>query len=66
MPIAFSEPGAEAVLGATALESLGFMVDPVAQKLIARNLRMLRVCTWGTNGECGAYSLGRSELVCLP
>lgn len=39
--VAFGEPGEEAVLGATALEVLGFMVDPVAKKLIARNLLAL-------------------------
>jgi len=39
--IAFGEPGEEAVLGATALEILGFMVDPIAKKLIARNLLAL-------------------------
>ena len=38
VPVAFGEPGEEAVLSATALETLGFMVDPVAQKLVARNL----------------------------
>jgi predicted aspartyl protease len=42
VPVAFGEAGEEAVLGATVLESLGFLVDPVAQKLIPRNLRMLR------------------------
>ena len=40
--VAFGEPGEEAVLGATALESLGFVVDPVSQKLLPRNLRALR------------------------
>jgi len=40
--VAFGEPGEAAVLGATALESLGLLVDPVAQRLIPRNLRMLR------------------------
>jgi predicted aspartyl protease len=39
--VAFGEPGEASVLGATALESLGMMVDPVAQKLIPRNLRQL-------------------------
>lgn len=43
VPVAFGEAGEAAVLGATALESLGLLVDPVAQKLIPRNLRMLRV-----------------------
>src|SRR5947207_5557588 len=41
VPVAFGEAG-EAALGATAFESLGLMVDPVAQKLLPRNLRMLR------------------------
>lgn len=39
--VAFGEPGEEAVLGATALEGLGFMVDPVAKKLVARDLLAL-------------------------
>ena len=41
VPVAFGEPGEEAVLGATALETLGLVVDPVAQKLVPRNLRAL-------------------------
>jgi predicted aspartyl protease len=43
VPVAFGEPGEEAVLGATALEALGFMADPVAKKLVPRNLRALMV-----------------------
>jgi len=39
--VAFGEAGEEAVLGATALEGLGFMVDPVAKKLIPRDLLAL-------------------------
>jgi len=39
--VAFGEPGEEPVLGATSLEGLGFMVDPVGQKLIPRDLRQL-------------------------
>ncbi len=39
--VAIGEPGEEAVLGATALEGLGFMVDPVAKKLIPRDLLAL-------------------------
>src|SRR5216684_7683667 len=39
--VAFGEAGEEAVLGATSLEGLGFMVDPVAQKLVPRDLRQL-------------------------
>lgn len=38
VPVAFGEPGEEAVLGATALEILGLVVDPVAMKLLPRNL----------------------------
>ena len=41
VPVAFGEPGEEAVLAATAVEVLGYMVDPAAKKLIARNLRNL-------------------------
>lgn len=40
--VAFGEPGEEAVLGVTALESLGFVIDPVAQKLVPRDLLALR------------------------
>jgi clan AA aspartic protease len=36
--VAFGEPGEEAVLGATALEGLGLLVDPVAKKLVPRSL----------------------------
>src|SRR5277367_528293 len=43
VPVAFGEPGEASVLGATALESLGLLVNPVAQKLIPRNLRLLFV-----------------------
>src|SRR5260370_3891791 len=39
--VAFAEPGEEAVLGATSLEGLGFMIDPVAQRLVPRDLRQL-------------------------
>ncbi len=45
--IAFGEPGEEAVLGATALEGLGLLVDPVAKKLLPRNLFAL------TSRSCG-------------
>lgn len=41
LQVAIGEPGEAAVLGATALEGLGFMVDPVAKKLVARNLLAL-------------------------
>lgn len=41
VPVALGEPGKEAVLGATALGTLGLLVDPVAQKLIPRNLLAL-------------------------
>ncbi len=41
VPVAFGEPGEEAVLGATALETLGLLVDSVSQKLLPRNLLAL-------------------------
>ncbi len=41
IPVAFAEPGEEAVLGATALEALGFGVDPVEKKLVPRDLLAL-------------------------
>ncbi len=40
--VAFGEPGEEAVLGVTALESLGFVIDPIGQKLVPRDLLALR------------------------
>lgn len=40
--VAFGEPGEDAILGVTALESLGFLIDPVGQKLVPRDLRQLR------------------------
>jgi len=39
--VAFGERGEAAVLGATALEGLGFLVDPVGKKLVPRNLLAL-------------------------
>jgi predicted aspartyl protease len=39
--VAFGEPGEEAVLGATALEALGFAVDPVEKRLVPRDLLAL-------------------------
>ncbi len=41
VPVAFGEPDEEAVLGATALEILGFVVDPVGKKLVPRDLLAL-------------------------
>jgi len=41
VPVALGEPGEEAVLGATALEGLGLMVDPVAKNLVPRDLLAL-------------------------
>ncbi len=41
IPVAFAEPGEEAFLGATALEALGFAVDPVEKKLVPRDLLAL-------------------------
>jgi len=61
--VAFGEAGEAAVLGATALESLGLLVDPVAQKLIPRNLRMLRALEQTRLSP--RISL-RKDLVCLP
>lgn len=52
VPVAFGESGEAAVLEATALESLGLLVNPVAQMLIPRNLRMLRVT--GTKSQHSA------------
>jgi len=43
VPVAFGEPGEEAVLGATSREVLGFLVDPMEGKLVPRNLRALAV-----------------------
>ena len=40
--VAFGEPGEEAVLGATSLEGLGFLVDPVGRKLVPRDLLALK------------------------
>jgi clan AA aspartic protease len=40
--VAFGEDGETAVLGATSLEGLGFMVDPVGERLVPRDLRQLR------------------------
>ena len=39
--VVFGEAGEEAVLGATALEGLGLLVDPVAKKLLPRSLLAL-------------------------
>jgi clan AA aspartic protease len=39
--VAFGEAGETAVLGATALEGLGLLVDPVGKKLIPRSLLAL-------------------------
>jgi predicted aspartyl protease len=39
VPVALGEPGEEAVLGLTALETLGLDVDSAAKKLIPRSLR---------------------------
>jgi len=53
--VAFGEPGEEAVLGATSLEGLGFMVDRVGQKLIPRDLHQLRL---GAFAHASLQSLG--------
>ncbi len=49
--VAFGEAGEEAVLGATSLEGLGFLVDPVAQKLVPRDLRQLRAAHSPDSGQ---------------
>ncbi len=54
VPVAFGKPGEEAVLGATAPEGLGFMVDPVAQRLVPRNLFALL-----------SSGLGAERITCL-
>ena len=41
IPLAFAEPREESVLGATALEALGFAVDPVEKRLVPRDLLAL-------------------------
>lgn len=43
IPVAFGESGESPLLGATALETLGLVVDPVGKKLIERNLLALIV-----------------------
>ncbi len=47
VPVAFGDSGEEAVLGATALEILGFVLDPVGKKLVARDLLALAASPWG-------------------
>jgi len=42
IPVAFAEHGEEPVLGATALEALGFAVDPIEKKLLPRRLLALQ------------------------
>ncbi len=39
--VAFGEQGEAAVLGATSLEGLGFLVDPVGRRLVPRDLLAL-------------------------
>ena len=41
VPVTFGESGEHSILGATALETLGLVVDPVGEKLIQRNLLAL-------------------------
>jgi clan AA aspartic protease len=61
--VAFGEPGEEPVLGATSLEGLGFMVDPVGQKLIPRDLRQLCVvCPLHLPDPCPAARRGKCDL----
>src|SRR5260370_9182814 len=51
IPCAFAEPGEESVLGATALEALGFVVDPVEKKLIPRRLLALITYVQSSSGS---------------
>jgi predicted aspartyl protease len=39
VPVAFGNRGEQVLLGATTLEILGFVVDPIDQKLLPRPLR---------------------------
>lgn len=56
---AFGEPG-EGNLGATAPESLGFLVDPSSQKLLPRKLLSLRTKVLETHGVSeGEFGLRR-------
>ncbi|HEX9761157.1 MAG TPA: aspartyl protease family protein, partial [Candidatus Acidoferrales bacterium] len=44
IPVAFSEEGEKPTLGVTALEVLGFTVDPIERKLVPRkHLALLRI-----------------------
>jgi predicted aspartyl protease len=64
LTVAVGEDGESAVLGLTALEALGFDVDPVAKKLVSRNLRAFSAT--GTNEPPAAYSLeGRLSVLAL-
>jgi predicted aspartyl protease len=62
--IAIGEPGAEGILGAAALEPLGFVVDPVRRVLVASTLSMLTgarslvVVRLGVRGGAGAARCG--------
>jgi predicted aspartyl protease len=59
--VAFGEPGEEAVLGATSLEGLGFLVDPVAQKLVPRDLRQLHAAHSADPDWCFARSINAGQ-----
>jgi len=50
VPVAFAESGEHAILGATALETLGLVVDPVGEELIQRNLLMLLAAAEDSRG----------------
>jgi predicted aspartyl protease len=53
VPVAFAESGEHAILGATALETLGLVVDPVGEKLIQRNLLALVAPEWPRPSQRG-------------
>jgi predicted aspartyl protease len=70
VPVAFGEPGEKAVLGATALESLGFLVDGVAHNLVPRSLRRLGAANClrmaarnKTRGRCVSYNKGQARVL---
>ena len=67
MEAAFGQEGEAAVLGATALEGLGLIVDPVAKKLIPRDLLALghRAIRDPSGENTGLIFLRSSRVSCL-
>ncbi len=63
IPVMFAEGDDAAVLGATALEIMGFVVDPVEKKLVPRNLMALSRRHSGVRGwRFGERSAGRRHV----